>query len=204
MTAHIIAIAGGTGSGKSTLAYSLLEKFPEFIEIVHFDDYQKLEPEVPIHQGMRNWDHPDAVDFDRLIHDLNELRNGNDVKIMTKDKKLNPNYETSGRIRISGMIHSKKIIILEGYMVLWNEKVRKLIDYSIFLDVPVEKSLKRRDKIIDNDVEEYNKKLLIPGHVKYVEPTKKFANLVIDIDKTDKEKMIPLVIEKLREKKIIP
>lgn len=204
MATHIIAIAGGTGSGKSTLAYGILGKFPELIEILHFDDYQKLEPDVPIHHGMRNWDHPDAIDFDRLIHDLNQLRNGKDVKIMTKDKKLNPDYETSGRIRIPGIIHSKKIIILEGYLALWNEKVRKVIDYSIFLDMPIEKSLKRRDKVIDDDAKEYNKKILMPGHIKYVESTKKFANLVIDVDKTDKEEMVPLVIQKLREKKIVP
>lgn len=203
MAVQIIAIAGGTGSGKSTLAYGLLGKFPELIEIVHFDDYQKLEPDVPIHQGMRNWDHPDAIDFDQLIHDLNQLRNGNDVKIMTKDKKLNPDYETGGRIRIPRIIHSKKIIILEGYLALWNEKVRKLVDYRIFLDISIEKSLKRRDKIIDDDAEEYNKKILMPGHIKYVESTKKFANLIIEIDKIDKEKMIPFVIQKLREQKIV-
>ncbi|MBU4246061.1 MAG: hypothetical protein ABIF85_01410 [Nanoarchaeota archaeon] len=146
MMAHIIAIAGGTGSGKSTLAYGLLDKFPELIEIVHFDDYQKLEPNVPIHQGMRNWDHPDAIDFDQLIHDLSQLRNGNDVQIMTKDKKLNPGYEISGRIRTFRIIHSKKIIILESYLALWNESVRKLIDYSIFLDTPTRYTKAQRKK----------------------------------------------------------
>lgn len=204
MTNHVIAIVGGTGSGKSTLAYSLLDKFPELIEIMHFDDYQKLEPNVPIQHGMRNWDCPNAIDFDQLIDDLNQLKNNKDVKMMTKDKKLNPNYETNGRIRIPRIMHSKKIIILEGYLALWSAKVRKLIDYTIFLDIHIGESLKRRDKVIDHDADEYNKKILIPGHIKYVESTKRFANLVINVEKTDKEDMIQIAIQKLREEKLIP
>jgi len=200
---YLIAIAGGTGSGKSTLAYALRDTFPDLIEVVHFDDYQRLESDIPMRHDMRDWDSPGAIKFNQLVKDLKDLKSGKDVKIMTKSFRHNPDYEKNGQKRLPFVMKSKKSIIIEGYLVLWDERARKLFDYSIFLDIDIEKSLKRRNKVIDHDMTEYTNKILIPGHKKYVEPTKEYANLVVNIEKIGKREMIETVTQKLRDANIL-
>lgn len=174
---HLICVAGSTGSGKSTLVYGLQEQFPELIEVIYFTDYQKSIEQVPVHQGMKNWDCPEAIDFDKLFSDLTNLKEERDVKTMTKNEKYNPSYSENWK-RIPHTIKSKKIIFIEGYMALANEKVRELYDLSIFLDLSTEERMKRRRTKKQN--QEYIEKILIPMQKKYVEPTKKFANIVIN------------------------
>ena len=89
---YLICVAGSTGSGKSTLVYSLQEQFPELIEVIYFTDYQKPIEQVPVYHGMKNWDCPETIDFDKLFSDLTNLKEGRDVKIMTKNEKYNPSY----------------------------------------------------------------------------------------------------------------
>ena len=202
MNHFLIGIAGGSGCGKSTLSYGLRDKFPDLIEVVHFDDYQKEEMDVPFFKGMRNWDHPDAINFEQLYQDLLQLKDNQTVKIMTKSSILNPTYEEKGRIQ--HILEPKKIIIVEGYMTLQNNKIRDLFDLKIFLDIPIDESMKRRDKITYNDETEYNNKILIPMHKKYVEPSKENADLSIDVLKNDKDEVFKIVFDKLTEIKLLP
>jgi len=202
MNHFLIGIAGGSGCGKSTLSYGLRDKYPDLIEVVHFDDYQKEEMDVPFFEGMRNWDHPDAINFEQLFSDLIQLKNNKEVEIMTKSSILNPAYEEKGRIK--HILRSKKIIIVEGYMSLYDKKIRDLFDFKIFLDIPISESLKRRDKITYNDESEYNNKILIPMHIKYVEPIKKTADLSIDVIKNTKNEVYKIVQDKLIELKLLP
>ena len=202
MKHFLIGIAGGSGCGKSTLSYGLRDKYPDLIEVVHFDDYQKEEMDVPFFEGMRNWDHPDAINFEQLYSDLIQLKNNKEVEIMTKSSILNPAYEEKGRIK--HVLRSKKIIIVEGYMSLYDKKIRDLFDFKIFLDIPISESMKRRDKITYNDESEYNNKILIPMHIKYVEPIKKTADLSIDVIKNTKDEVYKIVHDKLIELKLLP
>ena len=202
MKHFLIGIAGGSGCGKSTLSYGLRDKYPDLIEVVHFDDYQKEEMDVPFFEGMRNWDHPDAINFEQLFSDLVQLKNNKEVEIMTKSSILNPAYEEKGRIK--HVLRSKKIIIVEGYMSLYDKKIRDLFDFKIFLDIPISESMKRRDKITYNDESEYNNKILIPMHIKYVEPIKKTADLSIDVIKNTKDEVYKIVHDKLIELKLLP
>ena len=96
MKHFLIGIAGGSGCGKSTLSYGLKNKYPDLIEVVHFDDYQKEEMNIPFLEGMRNWDHPDAINFKQLYSDLIQLKNNNEIAVMTKSSILNPTYEKKG------------------------------------------------------------------------------------------------------------
>jgi len=82
---------------------------------------------------------------------------------------------------------------MEGYLALYNERLRELYDFMIFLDIPIEESLKRRCKNIGYDDFKYNKLILKPMHKKYVEPTKKYADLVIDVVKNNKEEAMRIV-----------
>lgn len=194
----IIGIAGGSGSGKSTLAYGLQDLYPDIIEVVHFDDYQKNRDEVPITWGMKNWDHSDTINFDKLLEDLKSLKEGKDVEVMTKSEKHNPKFRDKGRI--PHKIISKRIIIVEGYMALCNEKVRNLFDYSVYLDLDSENRMQRRTKFIK---EEYTKKILLPSHDQFIEPSKKHANIVINTNENTKEEVLNQVLEKLKEKNIL-
>ena len=195
---YLIGIAGGSGSGKSTLAYGLQDRFPDLIEVVHFDDYQKMKEQVPIHHGVRNWDHPEAIDFEGLLRDLKLLKNDKDVQVMTKSAKHNPEYEKSGRI--PHIIKVKKIVIIEGYMALIDERIRELYDFSVFLNLHADERMKRRTKFINPD---YIEKILLPMHKEYIEPTKKFADIVIDIEKYNNKEVQELVLNQLKKRGVL-
>lgn len=202
MNHFLIGIAGGSGSGKSVLSYGLKDNYPDLIEVVHFDDYQKEESDVPLFNGMRNWDHPDAINFEQLQQDLLQLKEDKEVILMTKSGILNPTYEDKGRIRHT--LKPKKIIIIEGYLALQNKKVANLLNLKIFLDIPIIESIKRRDKITYNNETEYNHKILVPMHSKYVAPTKEIADLSIDVLKNDGEKVYKIVHDKLHGLELLP
>jgi len=187
MNHFIVGIAGGSGCGKSTLSYRLKDRYPTLIEVVHFDDYQKEEVDVPFFKGMRNWDHPDAIDFKKLHTDLISLIDDKDVEVMTKSSILNPAYEKAGRIQ--HILKPKKIIIVEGYLALYNK---------------IKESMRRRDKVTYNDESEYNDKILIPMHSKYVAPAKQIADLSIDVMKNNKEKVFDIVHKRLSELELLP
>ena len=202
MEHFIIGIAGGSGCGKSTLSYRLKDMYPTLIEIVHFDDYQKEETEIPFFKGMRNWDHPDAIDFKKLHTDITNLINNKHVEVMTKSSILNPAYEKAGRIQ--HILKPKKIIIVEGYLALYNKDIRDLFSLKIFLDIPIKESMRRRDKVTYNDESEYNDNILVPMHSKYVAPAKQIADLSIDVMKNNKEKVFDIVHKRLSELNLLP
>ena len=197
MKHFVIGVAGGSGCGKSTLSYGLKAKYPDIIEVVHFDDYQKEETDVPFLDGIRNWDHPDAINFKQLHRDLIQLIGNKQVTVMTKSSILNPTYEEKGRIK--HIMEPKKIIIVEGYLAFYNRKIREMFDLTIFLDSPISESMKRRDKIICGDNNKYNTKILFPMYAKYVEPTKKAADMIIDVMANDKDDVFGIVHNKLNE-----
>ncbi|MCK5475762.1 MAG: deoxynucleoside kinase [Candidatus Pacebacteria bacterium] len=201
MTHFIIGIAGGSGCGKSTLAYGLKDEYPDLIEVVHFDDYQKEEVDVPFFENMRNWDHPNSINFKQLCQDLIQLINNESVEVMTKSTILNSDYEEKGRTK--HILRPKKIIIVEGYMAFYDRKIQELFDLKIFLDCPIIESMKRRNKIICGEDNEYNIKTLIPMHTKYVIPTKDMANLLIDVVKNNKDEVFNIVCKKLSELKVL-
>ncbi len=201
MNHFFIGIAGGSGCGKSTLSSRLKNKYPDLIEVVHFDDYQKEESEISVFEGMKNWDHPDAINFDQLLLDLTQLKDNKEVEIMTKCRVRNPDYEEKGRIK--HILEPKKIIIVEGYMVLYDERIRNLFDLKIYLDIPIAESMKRRNKITYNDESEYNNKILVPMHLKYVEPTKELADLSINVIKNGENEVFNIVYDKLSADSIL-
>lgn len=197
---YLICVTGSSRSGKSTLVYGLQEQFPELIEVIYFTDYQKPIEEVPVYEGMKNWDCPEAIDFDKLFLDLTNLKEGRDVKIMTKNEKYNPSYSENWK-RTPHTIKSKKIIFFEGYMALANEKVRELYDISIFLDLSTEERMKRRRTKKQN--QEYIEKVLIPMQKEYVESTKKFADIVINTQSIGVKEAQNQVLSILKSKNLI-
>ena len=186
----LVGITGGSGSGKSTLAYGLEEKYPEAISILRFDDYQVEDKnDVPMFEGFRNWDDPGCIEFDKLLHDLKELKEGRSVKVRTWGPRENPDYDIT-RERIVITVKPKPIILVEGYLVLWNKDVRNFFDLKIYLEASEDSRLKRRNKLQSDKHNGYDEKVLIPMHKKYVAPTKEYADSVFDASEISLEDLI--------------
>lgn len=176
---QIIAIAGGSGSGKSTVSYRFVDNYPDIFEILNLDDYQKFKnsPELPMINGMVNWDHPDIIRWSDLFKDIKILQTGIPVNIQVWSHRSNPNYFKHGKM-IPRTILPKKVLIIEGYFALWNENLRKLFRRTYYLESDQSTIVKRRNKFTDP---KYESEVLIPMHKKYIEPTKKFADYLLDV-----------------------
>lgn len=181
----VIGISGGSGSGKSTVAISLCKKYPDVYTLLQIDDYFKKEEFVPSMHGKLNWDHPDAIDLDKLHQDLQTLLKGEPITIRTKSELYNPDYRKELHNKIYYTIAPKKVILVEGFLAFYDERIRNLFSKKIYLDIPLGKSLKRRTKFVDGD---YYQSILTPMFEQYVLPTKEFADKVINVvDKTPEQ-----------------
>jgi uridine kinase len=120
---------------------------------------------------------------------------------MTKDRYINPKYEENGRKKHK--ILPKKVIIVEGYMSFYDKNIRDLYDFKIYLNLPIQESIKRRDKSTCSDDDLYNQIILIPMHEKYVEPTKIYANLQVDVLKNKQNNVYIQVEEQMKKLNIL-
>lgn len=194
----IIGIAGGSGAGKSTVSYVLQDAQPEQIEVLNLDDYQKLpgDPTLPTLDGMINWDHPDAIRWDDLLADIQTLQNGQPVTIQSWAHRSNPDYHQH-RTMIPRMIEPKPILIIEGYLALYNSELRERYDTSFYLDIDDATRTTRRDKTtIITDVN-YETKILQPMHQQFVEPTKQYTNHIIDVSNRSINELYKIIIDLL-------
>lgn len=193
----IIGIAGGSGSGKSTVAVSLCRSYPERFALLHVDDYFKKKEAAPILGTYKNWDHPDALRLDDLYSDLKNLKEGKAIRVHTKSELYNPGYEHALKNKIEQLIEPRPVIILEGYLALHDPRVRDLLDLKIYLDMSIEASLKRRslNKFAADD--EYFTKVLLPMHQQFVEPTKNYADMVLDASKLDADEVREAIERKI-------
>jgi len=183
--AKLIGIAGGSGAGKSTVCFGLWDKHPKEVGVFHLDDYFKPKEEVPVLNGRLNFEDPASIDFERFRKDLESLKKGQSVKVYTKSERLNPHFETKGKILVE--IEAKPIMLVEGYLLFYDEQVRNLFDIKIYLDIPHEARYARRVHFKDR---EYEEQFLIPMHKKYVEPTKTFAEHIINVSKLSKKEVL--------------
>ncbi len=194
MNIKVIGITGGSGVGKSTLCNALKNKYPDQIELLQLDDYFKPREEKPKVGDLVNSDHPDSLYFDKLVLDLDKLLKGESVTLYTRNEYLNPDF-FKNKEKTLVTLSPKPIIIVEGFLLLHNESVRKLLNTSIFLNEAHDTRWARRP-IRGNSNKEYEENVIIPMHNQYIEPTKKYADHVIDVSGLNADQVLEKV-EKL-------
>ena len=182
VTTSLLGIAGGSGSGKSSASYFLVDSEPEIFEVLNLDDYQKLpgSPDLPMHAGMVNWDHPDVIRWHDVLSDIGKLRCGEEVVIDVWSHRSNPDYHTHRRM-IPRVIKPKPILIVEGYLALYNLELLGCFKRKYFLELDEATRAQRRGKNEVIGLSEYETKVLIPMHKLFVEPSKHKADVILDV-----------------------
>lgn len=178
----IIGIAGGTGSGKTTVVRKIAESLPpHYVAVVPLDSYYNDTTHMTDEERSAiNFDHPDAFDWKLLIEHVKQLKAGNAVEQPTYS------YIESNRQKETVHVEPKPVIIIEGIMTLLNKKLREMMDLKIFVDTDSDERLIRniqrdvveRGRTVDMVIDRYLK-VLKPMHEQFIEPTKKYADLII-------------------------
>lgn len=177
----VIGIAGGTASGKTTLMKNLIEQVGGEVTVLSHDNYYKRRDDMPYEERCRlNYDEPAAFDTSLMVYHLDQLRHGHPIECPVYD------FTVHNRSNETLTIVPRKVIIVEGILIFENEDLRNLMDVKIFVDADADTRLCRR---IKRDVNKRGRSLesvltqyldtVKPMHEKYVEPSKKFANLVV-------------------------
>lgn len=175
MTPFFIGIAGGSGAGKTALAKELKKYFGKKASILYMDNYQRFGEKFPKLCGMKNWDHPRAINWDKLLKDLNSLKKGKLITLKSREQKKLKKVKTI-------IFCPSEIIITDGYLLFYKAAIRNLLDFLIYLEASEKTRLKRRTKFKGKN-NRYIKKVVLPMHHKYIEPTKKYASLTLNTDK---------------------
>ncbi|MBL0012592.1 MAG: uridine kinase [Flavobacterium sp.] len=182
----IIGIAGGTGSGKTTVVHQIMNELPETeVGIISQDSYYKDNSNLSFDErALINFDHPRAIDFDLLVKHLEELKAGNNI-----DQPVY-SFVTHNRTDDTIYTHPRKVMIVEGILILAHPELRELFDVKIFVHADSDERLIRRLK---RDIAERGRDMdevlnryqttLKPMHQQFIEPTKAFADIIIPNDK---------------------
>ena len=179
----IIGIYGGTGSGKTTIVNMIASHFSSNdIEIISQDSYYKDNSDISYEDRCKlNFDHPDAIDFNLLHKHIKNLRKGETVEQPIYDFKIH------NRLKKTIQIKPKKILILEGILIMFHAEIRSIFDLKIYINANsktrMERRIKRdiaergrsRDEVLKRYIE-----TLKPMHEKFIEPTKIYANYIIE------------------------
>lgn len=177
----VIGIAGGTGSGKTTLMKKLIEEFEDEVTVLSHDNYYKRHDDLTYEQRCQlNYDEPTAFDTSLMTYHLEELHQGRAIEC--------PVYDFTVHNRSDETIHvvPKKVIIVEGILIFENEALRNLMDIRIFVDTDadvrlcrrIKRDVNKRGRTLESVLKQYQETVK-PMHERYVEPSKKYANLVV-------------------------
>ena len=177
----VIGIAGGTGSGKSTLMENLVKEFTGHVTVLSHDNYYKRRDELTYEQRTKiNYDEPDALETDLMARHLDQLRQGIAIDCPVYD--FTQHNRSGDTIRIE----PRHVIIVEGILIFENQPLRDLMDIRIFVDTDADvrlcrriyRDVRERGRTLESVLDQYQTTVK-PMHEKYVEPSKRFAHIVV-------------------------
>jgi uridine kinase len=196
----VIGVAGGTGSGKSTVAAKIVEGLPRgTVAILDHDSYYRDRSDLT--QAMRealNYDHPDSLETDLLIQHLRSLREGDAVDMPVYD------FKTHARLQVRRRVEPAPFIVVEGILLFVESELRGLLDIKLFVDTDADirvlrrlrRDLEQRGRTFQATREQYYKTVR-PMHLQFVEPSKRWADLIIP-EGGENHVALDLVIGRLR------
>ena len=178
----IIGICGGTGSGKTTVANRILESVPASeVVFIQQDSYYRNLKDLPLDfRQVANFDHPDALDNDLLANHVRKLKAGEPVELPIYD------FKTHTRLNETRAVAPKPIVIVEGILIFAEPRLLELMDIKVFVDTPddirfirrLQRDLAERGRTVDSVIEQYVATVR-PMHMQFVEPSKRYADVII-------------------------
>jgi uridine kinase len=178
----VVGIAGGTGSGKTTVVEKIIKRFhPDHVVILPQDSYYKDNSRLPLEKRQQiNFDHPASLEFTLMIDHLKKLKRGETIQ------KPVYSYITCTRSKETITVKPADVVILEGILILADAKLRKLIDIKVYVDADADDRLGRvilrdineRGRSVIQVLERYEK-IVKPMHLQFIEPTKRYADIII-------------------------
>lgn len=178
----IVGIAGGTGSGKTTVVREIINRLPKNeVAVISQDAYYKDNSHIPLEKRQEiNFDHPNSLEFKLLVDHIRKLKMGKVVQQPIYS------YLTCKRSEETVPVEPKNVVIIEGILVLQNIPLRKLMDIKVFVDADnddrlmrvVQRDIEERGRSVNKVLERYEKTVK-PMHLQFIEPTKKYADIII-------------------------
>ncbi|MEZ4451994.1 MAG: uridine kinase [Nannocystaceae bacterium] len=200
MASLVIGIAGGSGSGKTTIAHKIAEAVPaETVTILEHDAYYRDRPDLAYEdRAQLNFDHPDSLETELLALHLSELRAGRGVEVPAYD------FKSHRRLAERRRVVPTPITVVEGILVLTDRRLRELLDVKIFVDTDadirafrrIRRDIEQRGRTFEAVREQYYRSVR-PMHLHYVEPSKRWADLIIP-EGGDNRVALDLIASKLR------
>ena len=177
----VIGIAGGTGSGKTTITNAIVDALGRAVTVLDHDAYYKDQSALPQEERLKiNYDHPDALDNDLLVEQIEQLRRGEAVQ--------KPAYDFAHHVRMEETltVNPAHVVIIEGILTLAIPAVRKSLDLKIFVDTAsdirvirrIRRDMESRGRTFAQVREQYYATVR-PMHIAYVEPSKQYADLIV-------------------------
>lgn len=177
----VIGIAGGTGSGKTTLMKNIIERFGDVVTVLSHDNYYRRHDELTYEERCKiNYDEPAALETDLMAYHLDLLRKGESIECPVYD------FAQHNRSDDTILVVPKSVIIVEGILIFENEPLRELMDIKIFVDTDadvrlcrrIKRDVNKRGRTLESVLTQYQETVK-PMHEKYVEPSKRFADIVV-------------------------
>ncbi|MDX8341022.1 uridine kinase [Draconibacterium sp. IB214405] len=178
----VIGIAGGTGSGKTTVVKKISEKFSDNeVAILSHDSYYYDNSDLSLEERrQKNFDHPDSIEFDLMIEHVKQLKEGNAIN--------EPVYSfiSCTRQEETNTVEPKQVLIIEGILCLTNKALRDLMDIKVYVDCDsdvrlarvIQRDIQERGRDVEQVLARY-KKTVRPSHIQFIEPTKRYADIIV-------------------------